>query len=1189
MEEYNVMSRLSKIAFVVALLVAIVGATGSARAQGLTGQITGVVTDSGGGVLPGATVVIKNAGTNSTRETVTGADGAFLFPDLLAGKYDITVTVSGFKTYAQTGIVLASTERVALRAIALDVGGVAETVTVQAESVQVQTTTAARSGLITRDNIEDIALKGRDFAGMLKILPGVIDVSNREAPGWGSMSNLSINGRTSFNFSYDGVTNKDTGSNSGNYAAPALDSIAEVRVQTSNFQAEYGRSSGATITVITRSGSKDFRGSAAYYKRDTNLNGNEFNRRSACRAAAPTIVPQCDPPLYKFDNEAWTLGGPVLIPGTGFNKGRNKLFFFFSQDVLQRTDPGGLNQRRMPTALERKGDFSQTLDANGNLIRIRDPLLTGSCSTTTGGPACFPDNKIPSSRFDAVGSALLNLMPLPNATDPSGTNQYNYVFQTIQDWPRNDQVLRMDWNIAPKTTAYGRLQWGYEKRAGGVSFLGSGGGWPQQPSKYEIDTVSYVNTLLHTFSQTTFAEFTVGLNWSHQYTSALDAAARDLNDSTLHLPGWRQFFPQANPDHLLPNASFTGGIQSVNNNSIASFSSDNRWPFFGFNRLFNISGNLTKVKGSHNLKTGLFVERTTRPAQRASSYNGSLSFNTDGSNPLNTNVGFANGLLGAITSYQESTGHPSAHGLFMNTEFYAQDNWRLKRNFTVDAGVRFYYITPTQSHGDKVAQFVPQSWNAGQAPQLFQPTLVGSTRMAKNPVTGEILPFVYVGRLVPGSGDFVNGMQVFEDTPQQKSPFKVAPRLGFAWDVTGDGKTAVRGGAGVFYDRYSDDNILDLIELPPLLLTYTTNYTTVPELLASPLTATTTSVRLIQEFTPPVVYNWSLGVQREIGFQLIADLAYVGNAARDQLINRALNGRPYGYAYQASSLDPTNVSGGITQPLPNDLLRPYRGYGSITQREFTGYQDYHSMQLSVNRRRSRDGLSFGASYTYQIVNKGLGSIDPFMSESENRARNYNSSGRRPHSLTINYAYEVPSLSTKWNNVVTKAIFDNWQISGLTTIISGSIGGFGYGYANAPTGTLTGNGSIDAGGNRPDIVCDPYLSRSQRTNDRQFKTECIAPPKDALHFGNAQGDEFHGPGFNNWDISAFKNIPMGGTRRLQLRFEFYNAFNTDQWTGTNTTASFDWNTGALLNPTVFGRLNGNTNNARRIQLGARFTF
>ena len=172
---------------------------------------------------------------------------------------------------------------------------------------------------------------------------------------------------------------------------------------------------------------------------------------------------------------------------------------------------------------------------------------------------------------------------------------------------------------------------------------------------------------------------------------------------------------------------------------------------------------------------------------------------------------------------------------------------------------------------------------------------------------------------------------------------------------------------GIFYDRYSDDNILDLIELPPVLNTYTLNYTTLPDLLSNPLTATPTAVRYIDEFIPPVVYNWSVGVQREIGFQLVADVAYVGNAARDQLItNGAINGRPYGYAYQASSLDPTVVSGGQAQPLPDDLLRPYQGYGSITQRTFAGYGDYHALQVALNRRRTADGLSFGVSYTYAV-------------------------------------------------------------------------------------------------------------------------------------------------------------------------------------------------------------------------------
>jgi hypothetical protein len=1170
----------------VVMVMALAAGPVDLQGQGLTGQILGTVADSGGGVLPGATVTIRNAGTNQVRETVTGADGAFAFPDLLAGTYDLTVAVQGFKTYEQRGIVLGATERLGLRQITLEVGQLQETVTVTSEAALVQTTTAARSAVVDRTQIEDIALKGRDFAGYLKLLPGVTDTSAREAPGWGSMGGLSINGRSGgFNFSYDGVTNKDTGSNSGNYSAPALDSIAEIRVQTSNFQAEYGRSSGATITVVTRSGSKDFRGSAAFYKRDDAWNGNEFARRRQCSQG---VTSQCDPPAYTFDNTAWTLGGPVLIPGTDFNRNRNKLFFFWSQDILARTDPGNLNERRMPTQLERRGDFSQTFDTRGRLVHIRDPLLAGTCNTITGGPACFAGNVIPANRIDPTAQALLNLFPLPNAT-PTPTNANNYTFQTVQDWPRNDQVLRMDWNVAEATTFYSRLQFGYEKRAGGVSFLGStAAGWPQQPSKYEIDTFGIVNTLLHTFSPTLFGEATVGVNWAHQYTSALDEAAKRNNDRTIVLPGFRQFFPQANPDNLLPQATFGGGLEG----NIASFNVESRWPFFGYNTLWNFSGNITKIAGAHNVKTGLFLEHTTRPAQRSSVFNGALSFNSDASNPLNTNVGFANALLGAITQYQEADGHPTAHGQFINAEWYVQDNWRLKSNFTIDAGLRFYYITPTQSEGDKVAQFEPGEWNPARAPLLFQPISTPQGRRAVNPVTGEIFPLVYLGRLVPGSGDFTNGMRVYDGTPQRNTPFKLAPRLGFAWDVTNDGRTSIRGGAGVFYDRYSDDNILDLVELPPLLNTYTTNYTTLPELLASPLTATTSSVRYIDGFEPPTVYNWSLGIQRDLGFHLVGDFAYVGNAARDQRIDRQVNGQPYGFTYRPENLDPTNVVNGQRQPYPDDLLRPYRGYSNIVNRTYEGYGDYHSLQFTMNRRRAADGLSFGVTYTHELSNKALAAIDPFVDD--NHARNYRwvtgNNGARKHNLVFNYSYEVPNLGERWNNMVAKALLDNWQVSGITSILSGTRQGFSFGYNNVPTGALAGQGAINGGGMRVVLLCDPNLPRSERTFERQFRTECVGPPTDQYGLGTSTLDEYTGPGFMNWDISVFKHVPMGGTRRLQLRLELYNAFNTDQWftTGVDTSAVFNYQTGEQ-NDVPFGSLTGATFSARRIQLGVRFTF
>jgi len=558
--------------------------------------------------------------------------------------------------------------------------------------------------------------------------------------------------------------------------------------------------------------------------------------------------------------------------------------------------------------------------------------------------------------------------------------------------------------------------------------------------------------------------------------------------------------------------------------------------------------------------------------------------------PSNTNMGFANALLGTVASYQKADKRPVGHSQFVITEFYAQDNWRVRRRLTIDAGVRFHFMTPSRSRGDQVAQFEPGRFDSALAPLLFRPvTTPQGDRRARNPLTGaEDVPARFVGRLVPGSGDIVNGMQVYEGTPHQRSPFKVAPRVGFAWNVTDDGRSAIRGGFGVFYDRSADNDLLELAELPPIVRTYTVNHTTMADLVSSPLTETetTSAVRRIEEFVPPVVYNWSLGAQRDVGWNVVGDVAYVGNAARHQPITRELNGRPYGYAYLPSNLDETNILGGRAQPLPDDLLRPYRGYASIAQREFTGYSDYHSLQVLFTRRQSRDGLSGGAAYTYQIVNKSLGAIDPFLAD--NRARHYNSAGRRPHTLTLHYSYRVPKSPVS-TPAVLKAILEGWQISGVTSMLSGAQGGFGYAYPSFPTGAFAGNGSIGGGPNRPRIVCDPWLPPSQRSFERQFRTECIAAPDDPYHFGTARGDEFHGPGFVNWDISVFKHIPMGGSRRLQLRVELYNAFNTSQWTTVNTNAEFDFATGALTNSSVFGSLTGATNSARRIQLAARFMF
>jgi hypothetical protein len=1184
---------------VLALALLLCGAVTTAHAQGLTGQISGVVTDSGGGVMPGATVTVKNVGTNLVRETTTGADGAFVITNLLAGTFDLNVTVQGFKPYEQKGIVLGATERLALQRIALEVGGLSEVVSVAAESIKVQTTSGERSATITAAQIEDVGLRGRDFMGSLKVLPGVIDTSVRDAPGWGSVGNMSINGQTSFNFSYDGVTNKDTGSNSGNYAAPALDSIAEVKVQASNFQAEYGRSSGATITVVTKSGTRDFRGTAAYYKRNEAFNTNTWDRRRACDTAvangqAASSVASCSKAPYRFDNTAWTIGGPVLIPGTNFNHNRDKLFFFFSQDLLPRNDPGTLQLSTMPTALERAGDFSQTFDSQGRMRWIKDPLLAAqglACNVNTGGPGCFPNNRIPADRINPIGAQMLGLFPMPNATDPSGSRQYNYTYQNELEKPRNDQVARVDLNINRDTTFYTRVQFGNEVNSRGYNaFLGAGtgnggnAGWPQFNTSYEVGSLSLVSTLLHTLNSSTVMEFTYGRNWAEQLVSHVDQASLDRNDRRVVLNGLPQFFPSANPQYLVPQISY-GGTNALPNTRGVGVA--DRYPFNASNIIQNVSANISKIAGRHNLKAGVFFEHTARPAPRAAVFNGNYNFDGNINNPFDTNLGFANALLGSINSYTESTAKPYAEGRFNQLEAFLQDNWRLNSRLTLDYGVRLYYIGPTYVAGQEVSYFDPTKWDANRAPLLFQAvcpnnaaTCAGSVRLARNPLTGEILNNTYIDKLVPNSGDFYNGMVVADQTVYDGKGLLPAPRVGFAWDVFGDGKTSVRGGWGVFFDRYQDDFILSLVEQPPLMDTRTTSFTTIPQLQNSQLIQSPRAVTGFAPFEPPTVYNWSIGVQHALPWNLIGDIAYVGNAGRNQAVTLPINDFTYGTQLLPQNADPTN--GG--QPITANYLRPYRGFGGINIRDWIGYNDYHSIQASLNRRFS-NGFAWGVAYT-GMKRKQLTTFDPWLSEAANKARNYQFNASRPHTVSINYNYEVPRLNENLNPIL-RGVLDGWQVSGVTIMQNQPRGGFSYAFTGAPTNDLSGNN----GARRVTLVCDPNLPRGERTFDRQFRTECIKPgggAGDPYYLGTSTNDEWDPPGFINHDMTFFKNFAIG-TRTLQFRAELYNAFNLTQYQDVDTSAVFDYATGAQTD-TNFGRVTGVRPSTNRvIQLGVRFRF
>ena len=1143
--------RLAK-SLVVCLLFSI-----QAWSQGLTGQISGTIQDPQGSAIVDAEVVLTNMGTGQTRQSKTDTTGAFLFTQLLPGTYSVTVTSAGFKKLEKKDIILTATERVVLPPTALTLGEVTQTVSIEAEATRVQTQSAERSGLISNQQIQDLSLKGRDYLGFVKLLPGVLDTSNREAPGWNNLGGITINGNRAgtINLTLDGVSSLDTGSMGGPYLAPSADAVSEIKVLLTNYQAEYGRSSGGTINTVIKSGTKDFHGGAYYFLRNEALNANEYFRNLGG-------LPR---PRYRFNYPGYFVGGPVMLPGTNFNRNKDKLFFFFSQEFLPRNRPTSLARRTFPTALEREGNFSRTVDQNGAQIPIWDPL---------NNRVPFPGNIVPANRIDPQGQAMLKFFPV-GGDWLDGSRTFNALIQSTVDQPRRDSILRIDWNINSKNIFYWRGINDYEAFKGQFDFVLASASWPQLPISYQIRSAGSVATLISTITPTTVNEFTFGINRAKQTVDPLTQEGLTRNQrgagSGITL---RQFFPQANPFNLIPNANF-GGVPNA-----AILNIEQRFPFFGTNNIWNWSDNLSKVAGKHNLKAGVYVERTTRNARRSTAFNSTFNFNRDVNNPLESNYAYSNAILGTIQSYTEADLQPSGHARYLNVEWFVQDAWKVTKRFTIDAGIRFYYIQPTWSAGDKLAMFNQSLYQAAQQPPLIQPFRNdANVRVGRDPVTGELLPVATIGTFSRARGTPYQGQEVFNERVQITPGIQYAPRLGFAWDVFGNAKTAVRGGVGIFYDRYNDDQILQLVEAPPNVNTPSAFYTTIRDLVATPLRLSPAGVFGLQRsFRPPTVYNWSFGVQQNIGKGIVADVAYVGNQGRYLLQRRSLNGVRYGTRFRPSSLDPTTGT-----PLPDNFLRPFPGFGDIQYLEFASNSNYHSLQTQMNKRFAK-GLSFGVAWTWSkamnFVNGNNDAINPFL---DFRVRNYGRANiDRTHNFVANFIYDVPKASKVMNNWATRSILDNWQISGIISAISGAPSGVGYSLVSGRDIVGGSGAGVDS---RVDLIADPR----PKNNGRAFNIDSVASPnRDLFGIGNAPKDIFRGPGLQTWDVSFFKNIPFSAEaeRRLQLRFEFYNFFNHTNFSSVDTGARFD-EAGRQVNLNL-GTYTASLD-ARRIVLGAKFYF
>ncbi|MFN0107383.1 MAG: carboxypeptidase regulatory-like domain-containing protein [Blastocatellia bacterium] len=1179
--------------------------------QTTSGSIAGNVADPNNAAINGASVKIADAGKGFTLSATTDSEGRFVFPSVPPGTYTMTIEAKGFKKSERTGLLLVANDKLALGDLALEVGATSETVTVTAEATTVQAESAERSYAVQGEIVQNIAVNGRGFVNLASIATGV--VFNTPVGSGEGITNISANGlRTSANnLQLDGVAIVDTGNN-GTMIAVNLDAIAEFKVLTSNYQAEYGRSAGAQISAVSKGGTKEFHGSFYAFRRHDGMNANTWiNNRNS------TPTNRINKPRLDQRDIGYTIGGPVYIPGK-FNTEKDKFFFFFSQEHQKRfTPPGAPVNVRVPTALERAGDFSQTTDNNGALYPyIRDYTLNAPCNATTQ-TGCFRDGgvlgRIPQNRLYGLGLNILKIYPLPNISIP-GAN-FNYQTQEPTSAPQRQDLYRGDWIINDNWRATGKYL--YNKN-GPIQPYGSfvlGTNMPDFATRFPNNRYSITGTVTGSLSPTMVFEATFGQ--SHNSIDILPNNPR-FNKAGLGLSAIPVLFPGAVQIDMPPQFVYGGRIANAPN--IGS----NNAPFYNFNTTKDWSVNLSKIAGSHNFKFGGFWQNSFKPQSSFAANNGRYNFSDNAANPFDTQFGFANAALGVYNTFDQASAYVIGKYRYNNIETYAQDNWKVTSKLTFDYGMRFYWIQPQFDEDLQTGNFLPERYNSTNASVLYRPICVNNTPTCSGdarrvvdprlvaagfiPTAANTLPFVFNGRLVPGSGTLTNGVLTagagLEKGVYRNRGIQFAPRFGFGYDLTGKQSLVIRGGIGIFYDRPQGNTVFDLVQNPPTTIAPTLNFGLISQLnQGTVLLAPPSLVAFDRQGKVPTSYAYNLGIQYKLPFDSVLDVSYVGTSAQHQLQRRNINAPNYGAAFQAANQDPTVAPGmtggqlnGSTALLP-DLLRPYRGFGNISFIEPSASSNYHSLQTSVQRRYTK-GLLVGVNYTWSKVlgtqANDLPGLGAFGSPHnlDNRRANYGILDfDRTHNFNVNWVYDLPKATS--NNTLGY-VANGWQLSGIYRYQTGAPYSIGATVNGLSGYGLTGTQGVE--GHRVVLLKNPGSGNNSSTPYQQFDVTSFASPNfGSTSFESGRNYLRFAP-INSWDLALSKEFRVKERYRFEARLDAFNAFNHTQFDGINTGAVFSGPNSSTItnlaneqtNRTGFGAVTS-ARLPRNLQWSLRFQF
>jgi hypothetical protein len=1115
----------------------------------VTGSITGNVMDASGQGVPNAKITLTSVNTSGVRTAMANEVGVFTLQAVQPDTYNLRIEQKGFKAYSRNAIPISANEHVAVGDITLQVGDVTETISVTAESAQVQTSSSEHSAELTTTQLQNLTARGREVVSMLRTIPGVQYQADQDSTG-GSYGTGTPNIAGTFSgtniLAVDGVVSNDQGTPNVFSSVTTLDAIGEVKVLVNSYQAEYAGNGGPIVQVVTRGGTQEYHGSAYEYIRNDALNASDFfNNRNGARR-----------PRYRYNTFGGSLGGPVYIPGH-WNQSKTKMFAFYNLEQALISTPGSLNSYTMPTSLERQGDFSQTLDVSGKVIPITDTL----------NGVQFPDNVIPKSRLNPNGQALMNILPQPNFFNRaiSGGN-YNFQIQEIQKDPKRSQLLRLDFVPSDKDRIFVRGKtWIAQQEGYAVAGGASPVGFFAQCYCFTEDGLATGDT--HIFSPTVIMEFNAGIR--HNREAWHPYGDNEINKVLRSQIGYNlgQWYPNANASGFIPRYSF-GGVANAPNVSY-----DPRLLTGGTDFTFNLSDSVLVTRGSHSIKVGFDVYRIREYEGEQSTFSGTFDFGKNTLNPLDSNYAFSNAALGVFNSYTESNIRYGANMRQTLLEWFAQDSWKASKRLTIDYGVRWTWAG--EMHPNNPGQqsvFMRTLYVPGQSPPLYAPVTQGGVKYAQNPITGELLPGAYVGLFVPGVGNPAPGGVTYgvdKNVPVgfvNQPGVLWGPRLGFAWDVFGNGKTAIRGGGAILYNpRVSKWS--NMVNNPPAILTPITYYGDMRTFLQTGgvLSPSNTQGFNINNKTPDN-YNMTLGVQQDMGHSILVDVSYVGTLGQHIPQTLAINTVPYGTHFLPQ------YTGGVT----DNFFRPYPGYNNVSWTDNAYNSNYHALLLSINRRFS-NGLQFGFSYTFSkfMDYTGIPIYRPL------RVWSYGFDGSdQTHNAVLNLTYNVPRLSRLVNNnKVVKWVFDDWTLAGIAQWVSGTPAAIGL---STVQGTdLTGGGD----GQRVNIVGNPNSTGS--TFYQWFNTAAFAPPGKGDP-GNAAKNSVRNPGVNNEDLSLSKRFPIKSEKRaIVLRWEAYNAFNHTQYSGINVSPKWDLATGQQTN-SLFGQVSS-TRAPRIMQGSLRFTF